>query len=406
MVTPPQDLDAEQTVVGAALTDRRCYEAAGLTGAEFYRPAHELVWRAIGHLIDKGSPADPVAVRAHLEASGDAGRVGGAPYLADLLHAAPVGGVASVGHYAGIVANHATNRRTLDALTSAAQLVEAGGDSEKLLEEAERKLAAVPSGDSGEVDTLMTLDEFVDRDLGPVRWVIPGLLAREERLIVTAAEGIGKSTFIRQLGVCAAAGMAPLSGRPFDPVKVLIVDAENSERMMVDWYAALRTSIRGHGHDTAGRLWIDRRGGGMNLADAADRRWLTRRVQAVQPDMLVIGPAYKLHKGGTGRESEEAIARGVTDVLDEIRGLTGCAIVLEHHSAKGEGRARTIEPFGSSLWMRWPEFGVGLRKSEHPAADARRMVDVQHWRGPRSERLWPDRLESGGTRLPWVVSAL
>ncbi|MFJ5675019.1 AAA family ATPase [Streptomyces sp. NPDC093097] len=52
-----------------------------ITGADFYRPAHEFVWNAINALYDRGEPTDPIALAMELEKRGDLKRVGGATYL-------------------------------------------------------------------------------------------------------------------------------------------------------------------------------------------------------------------------------------------------------------------------------------------------------------------------------------
>jgi replicative DNA helicase len=55
--------------------------AAVLEEADFYRPAHRAIWRAILRLADRGEPTDPVVVLAELDHSGELADVGGAPFL-------------------------------------------------------------------------------------------------------------------------------------------------------------------------------------------------------------------------------------------------------------------------------------------------------------------------------------
>ena len=73
-------------------------------------------------------------------------------------------------------------------------------------------------------------------------WVIPGLLARLDRVMITGWEGLAKSTLLRQVAYCAAAGINPFNGaRVSDGVRVLMVDAENSSRQSaraLRWIAA------------------------------------------------------------------------------------------------------------------------------------------------------------------------
>jgi len=403
----PYSLQAEQAVIGGVLANPQLAGRIELPAADFYQPIHETIWRTISDLAGAGKPTDPVSVLDALTTAGLAARIGGAPYLHDCLQTATLS-AGLLSDHVEIVRNHATVRRTLEALDEARRVVRSAGstDPEQILERVERLIGAVPSRDSGDYDSLMTLDEFLDRDLGPVEWVIPGLLAKRERLIVTAGEGVGKSTLMRQFALCAAAGMHPLTGRSFPAVKTLVIDCENEERIMQEELDLLRSAIRAHGNNPGHRLMIDRREEGLDLADPADRRWLSRRVEAMNPDLLVIGPAYKLYVGGS-KDRDEDLARSVTSYLDKLRSRHGFALILEHHSAKGHGGGkRTIEPFGSSLWMRWPEFGIGLSHAEHPAGKDLRLVDVTHWRGQRARgRVWPFRLQAG-EGLPWVESRL
>ena len=85
--TPPQDVIAEQSVLGGMLLSK---DAIGdvieiLRERDFYRPAHELIYNAIIELYGRGEPADPVTVAAELTKRGDIARAGGAPYLHTLI---------------------------------------------------------------------------------------------------------------------------------------------------------------------------------------------------------------------------------------------------------------------------------------------------------------------------------
>ena len=89
-------------------------------------------------------------------------------------------------------------------------------------------------------------------------------------------------------------------------------------------------------------------------------------------------------------------------VLDQARAKADCALITEHHAPHGEGPVRSVRPVGSSLLMRWPEFGYGLRWTEDPQGAVKRTVDMVSWRGDRDEREWPDMLTAGGV-WPWKV---
>jgi replicative DNA helicase len=111
---PPHNLEAEEAVLGAILAAGRLLGevAAVLEEADFYRPAHRAIWRAILRLVDRGQPTDPVTVLGELDDSGELADVGGGPFLHTLVQAVPT--VANAAHYARLVADTARRRRVID----------------------------------------------------------------------------------------------------------------------------------------------------------------------------------------------------------------------------------------------------------------------------------------------------
>jgi hypothetical protein len=111
---PPHNLEAEEAVLGAVLEAGRplAEVAALLEEADFYRPAHRAIWRAMLRLADRDQPTDPVTVLGELDASGELADVGGGPFLHTLVEAVPT--VAHAGHYARLVAETARRRRVID----------------------------------------------------------------------------------------------------------------------------------------------------------------------------------------------------------------------------------------------------------------------------------------------------
>jgi hypothetical protein len=111
---PPHNLEAEEAVLGAILTAGRLLVdvAAVLEEADFYRPAHRAIWRAVLRLADRGQPADPITVLGELTDAGELADVGGAPFLHTLVEAVPT--VANASYYARLVAETARRRRVID----------------------------------------------------------------------------------------------------------------------------------------------------------------------------------------------------------------------------------------------------------------------------------------------------
>jgi replicative DNA helicase len=111
---PPHNLEAEEAVLGAVLSAGRLLAevAALVEEADFYRPAHRAIWRAVLRLSDRGQPTDPVTVLGELDHSRELADVGGGPFLHTLVQAVPT--VANAGHYARLVAETSRRRRVID----------------------------------------------------------------------------------------------------------------------------------------------------------------------------------------------------------------------------------------------------------------------------------------------------
>lgn len=231
-------------------------------------------------------------------------------------------------------------------------------------------------------------------------WVIPGLLERGDRLVWTGFEGLGKSMFIRQLAVTAAAGLHPFEFDNIPPQRVLLVDCENSERQSRRKFRPLgAASVQVGRRVPDGALRLIHRPAGIDLTRPDDRAWLLERVMAHQPDLLMIGPFYRLHAANI---NEETAARATVAALDAARTAVDCALVVEAHAGHGEhGAKRSVRPLGSSLLLRWPEFGYGIAPDGEPVEGKNIRVKVLPWRGDRDERNWPRELEWGNP-WPWV----
>ncbi|NAZ86963.1 replicative DNA helicase [Kineococcus indalonis] len=119
---PPQDIAAEQGVLGGMMLSKDAIAdvVEVLKGPDFYRPAHELIYEAVLDLYSRGEPADPVTVSAELTNRNELARVGGTPYLHDLISTVPT--AANAGFYARIVRERSVLRRLVEAGTRIVQM--------------------------------------------------------------------------------------------------------------------------------------------------------------------------------------------------------------------------------------------------------------------------------------------
>lgn len=233
---------------------------------------------------------------------------------------------------------------------------------------------------------------FVAREDPAASWVVPNVIEVGDRVIITAGEGVGKSTFKRQFVVMSAAGIHPFRRVVMDPVPCLLVDLESREAMVRRKMADLLGRARKFAPDfDPTNLRIACKPSGIDLTKRSGRAWLSGVIESTKPRIVAFGPLYKSYVGDM---REEESARVVSGVIDDFAERYGCAWLIETHAPHGDGHGkRPLRPFGSSLWLRWPEMGVGLRAEGDSVA-------VEYWRYPRDERAWPAKFRKGGD-WPW-----
>jgi replicative DNA helicase len=167
--TPPQDVAAEQSVLGGMLLSKDAIAdvVEVVRATDFYKPAHQTIYDVIVDLYGKGEPADPITVSAELTRLGEIGRVGGAPYLHTLLSSVPT--AANAGFYARIVAEQAILRRLVEAGTRIVQLgygAAGAGGVDDVVDRAQQSIYDVTERRSSEDYTLLeqlmqpTMDEL------------------------------------------------------------------------------------------------------------------------------------------------------------------------------------------------------------------------------------------------------
>ncbi len=240
---PPQNLDAEMSLIGAILIDEESLaDVSEITNArDFYDKRHQMIFDAMMRLFEHHKPVDLLTVTDELKKKDQLEDIGGSKYLTELTNYVPTAAHASA--YADMVAQKAVRRRLIKASTDISEL---GYDEEfnvqELLEKAETELFAV--SDQSLKQDLVSIEsillesfdrlEELHRNKGAIRGVKTGYrdldnmtagLQRSDLIILAARPAMGKTTLVTNL----AYNIATLNKQ-----SVLFFSLEMSKEQLID----------------------------------------------------------------------------------------------------------------------------------------------------------------------------
>jgi hypothetical protein len=401
----PHDIEAERKVLSAMLCSAAAIDAVTelLDPEDFYRPGHQDVYRTMAVMRACGDVVAVETVRDRMAAEGLAAGIGvsrAGEYLFDLSHLNVFWEHAA--SFAGIVLDRAVRRRWVQAGTRIVQYARTPGDTGEMTGRAaaESARAEARSGDSPRAPRLMTPAQLGGTVSAKPEPVIPGFLNQMDRVVTVGNPGSGKTTLAYQVAAGAAVGRHPFAAETFAPVRVMAIDLEMPAYLLNE---TLEMAFRGampYGNpEEDGRFQVFHHPRGLNVLKKANAQLLTGLIRRHRPDLIVGGPAYKMH-GDTGERGDHT---GVMDFWDEIRDRFRCALWLETHPAKvNRFGKRDWTPAGSGRWADWPEIGFALV----PDKTQQGTFEVQHFRGMRDRtRPWPEKFLMNAGTSGWAWGA-
>ncbi|WP_218242737.1 replicative DNA helicase [Comamonas fluminis] len=160
---PPHSMESESSVLGGLLLDNNAWDRVGdmLKPADFYRSEHQLIFEAIGKMINESKPADVITVYERLQGMGKAEEIGGLLYLNQLAQYVP--SATNIRRYAEIVRERSILRRlvtTSDEIATNAFNPQ-GKSVKDILEQAEQKIFAIGEEGSRMKQGFQSLDTLV-----------------------------------------------------------------------------------------------------------------------------------------------------------------------------------------------------------------------------------------------------
>jgi len=242
--------------------------------------------------------------------------------------------------------------------------------------------------------TTVNFDDVINAedDLRP--WIMPNMLRTNERMIITGPEGGGKSVLVAQMCLGASMGINTMSANldKHEPLRVLMLDVENDRLQVRNNMRKIYSTLREMNDVQPNIEWVDSQH--IDLSDPVEQQKVVRIAKEKRPQLMYMGSLYRLAPEG---DKVDAAFTHVSRTVDRIRAETGASVLLEAHAGHGLSNDRNgMRPYGSSMWLRWPEFGFGMVRHNQSG-----NIQLKNWRGNRSDdRQWPAALRRGSV-LPW-----
>lgn len=395
----PHSIEAEESLLGAIMLRPSIMDdlAPTVDPSDFYPSQHQSIYSACLYLYDHGQPIDAVTVKAFLGDEVESDR------LMALINATP--SISSFRSYAATVIEHSRRRRLIHHFSELTERCYQGMDPDDILGQIDVGGDRLIAPRSVEIEGLSSIRDFmVTQAMEEYNrpWLSPHVMKAMWRVIVIAGEGFGKAVLMRFLAIHAAAGRDPWHpSHRIEPVRCLYVDVENSPQSIMHQFEVANTRDN-LVEEAADNLFIWTREGGMNLRERRPQAELEAVLQKTRPQIVCAGPLYQLFERDRN-ETDEQAAKSFVRVIDGLRRRYGFALMLEHHAPKGTAGHRDLNPFGSSLFLRWPEFGLTMEPIGNPTPDDEQYtMEIGRFRRDREPADWPSTLERGA---PMAVTA-
>lgn len=344
-LVPPQNLDAETSLLGAILIDSDAIVkiADTIIPEDFYDQKNGIIYQAIKQLYENHSPIDVLTVADQLRSEGNLDAIGGASYLTELTNYVPT--AAHVEQYANLVSQKALRRRLIKVSQEISTLgYDEAKSLQELIEDAESKLFEVSQKhvkqDIVSLETILgdsfdRLDEL-HKDKGKIRGVptgykdLDGILAglqRSDLIILAARPSMGKTALALNL----AHNIATKAGEP-----VLIFSLEMSKEQLVDRMLAMESGVdawalrtgnlsdqdfeliaQAMGTLSEAQIYIDDTPG----ITVSDLRTKARREMHQRPLGLIIVDYLQLMSGGSRFGSDGNRVQEISEISRSLKGI-------------------------------------------------------------------------------------
>lgn len=339
---PPQNIEAEQSVLGAMLLEREAIFRVMefLKPEDFYRDNHRIIFEIILELAETGQPVDLITVTNLLRDKGELEKIGGVTYVATLANLVPT--AANAEYYARIVEEKALSRALISVTTRiSARGYEGSENPDELLDDAERSIIELAQRRSTDgfipiKDVLIRTFEDLEQvynNRGKIAGVPTGFIELDkitngfqpgDLAILAARPSMGKTAFAILCGQYAALKQQiPVAIFSLEMTKEQLVQRMLCSEAMVDAHKVRTGNIADEDwsklseaarHLSRAPIYLDDTG----AATVREVRSKCRRLKVEKGLGLVVIDYLQLMSGGKRVENRQ---QEIADISRKLKGL-------------------------------------------------------------------------------------
>ncbi|MCC3378470.1 replicative DNA helicase [Paenibacillus farraposensis] len=372
---PPQNLEAEQAVLGSILLQSEALITAmeRVQTEDFYDKAHQMIYEAMIELGESGQPIDLVTLTSKIQDKGQLEDIGGVSYLAKLAHGVPT--AANVDYYAQIIEEKAMLRRLIRTATQiVSEGYSNGEDVAGMLSDAERKIMEISNGRSGSGfiairDVVMEVFDRVEmlhQNRGNTTGIPSGFVdldkmtagfQRNDLIIVAARPSVGKTAFALNIAQNVA-----VRAKETVAIFSLEMSAAQLVQRMICAEANLDANVMRTGEFKGDDDWAKLTMGIAALSEAeiyiddtpgvtvADIRAKCRRLKAEKGlGMIVIDYLQLIHGRGKAGENRQQEVSEISRTLKQIARELEVPVIALSQLSRGVEQRQDKRPMMSDL---------------------------------------------------------
>lgn len=387
-ILPPNDVAAEQAVVGFILTAESTERVRGVCQPwHFYNDACKVTYQASLDVEAMGDVPDIVAVRGMLSEQGKLQRVGGPDFLGEMLNEIP--SISNVEQYARRIADKASIRAAINVAKRIVAEGYSAQDPSAFLASCKKLLDEVAIQRPEPIETISTLQVFEAQP--PIPWICRELYLAPGRPSLIAGYGYSAKSVSTQALLLAIASGTKVWGKYAVQRMghVLHLDHEQGKRATILRYQRLAKAMKIGPDELGDRLHVAALPRSFRLSNPDAEDVLRRAV-----DGFVFCGIDSLRATTPGIDENDSQIRDHLDKLLRVSEKTGCAFVVIHHAGKN-GKEKDARERGRGSSAIFDACGLVLQLDGKVQDDGSTIVKVAMTKAPAEA--------SGSALRPFVL---